>query len=349
MSRIAASDVYADLQGLNRLKYQAGQDAKAALPEVAKQFESLFVQMAMKSMRQAGAPQESGLIDNEQSRFYRDMYDQQMALHLAKSGGLGLAKPLEKQLGGAAANSKAGEVVEGKTLDEYRQGREAPAAKEASGSESGGAVGGSGPTARPESGPAAKNHDASSHRFANRKEFINRLMPHAEAAAAELGIDPRVLLAQAALETGWGRSVIKNADGSSSFNLFGIKAGGHWDGKRAGVRTLEYEQGVPVRKAASFRAYDNYAESFADYVSFLKENPRYATALTKSDNSAAYVRELQKAGYATDPQYANKILSIARRAESLYDAPEPAVADVDHGRSVVLQTGSEETGLSADT
>lgn len=322
MSRAAASDVYTDLQGLNRLKYQAGQNAKAALPEVAKQFESLFVQMAMKSMRQAGAPQESGLLDNEQSRFYRDMYDQQMALHLANNGGLGLAKTLERQLGGAAANTKPSEAVEGKTLDAYRQ---ASAPAPAVGGETAG--GGSKGAAVPETAPAAKKDDTSNPRFANRKEFINQLMPHAEAAAAELGLDPNVLLAQAALETGWGRSVIKNADGSSSFNLFGIKAGGHWDGKRVGVRTLEYEQGVPMRKAASFRAYDNYAESFADYVSFLKENPRYATALAKSDDSAAYVRELQKAGYATDPQYANKILSIARRAESLYDAPEPVVAE----------------------
>jgi flagellar protein FlgJ len=314
MTRVAASDVYTDFNGLNRLKHQAGQDAKAALPEVAKQFEALFVQMAMKNMRQAGAPLESELTNSDQTRFYRDMYDQQMALHLSRSGGLGLAKTLESQLGGALQGAKASKEVAGKTLNEYRQ---APM-------RSVGGEGGMAQRSAVEAGDAAGG--AAPRGFANRKEFINRLMPHAEAAAAELGIDPSVLLAQAALETGWGRSIIKRADGTPSFNLFGIKAGSRWDGKRAGVKTLEYVQGVPVRKAASFRAYDSYAESFADYVRFLKENPRYAQALANADDSAAYVRELQKAGYATDPRYANKILAIARRTESLYDAP--VVADV---------------------
>lgn len=317
MSRVAASELYADLHALNRLKYQAGQDAKAALPEVAKQFESLYVQMAMKSMRQAGAPQESGLFDSEQSRFYRDMYDQQMALHLAKQGGFGLAKTLERQLGGGSG-APVGEAAAGKGLDAYRR------------TPVGGANGAKGDGAdapAPASARASQKHGRPAPLFASRKEFINRLMPLAETAAAELGVSPSVLLAQAALETGWGRSVIRNGDGSSSFNLFGIKAGSQWDGKRAGVVSLEFDQGVAVRRAASFRAYESYEESFRDYVRFLRENPRYATALAKADDPAAYARELQKAGYATDPHYANKILSIARRADSLYDASGPLVAE----------------------
>jgi flagellar protein FlgJ len=248
------------------------------------------------------------------------MYDQQMALHLSRSGGLGLAKTLESQLGGAVESPKAGETLEGKSLSDYRR----VSVRAVGGEKAAGGIPVKAPVSEAER--PARSGANSGARFASRKDFIAKLMPHAEAAAAELGIDPNVLLAQAALETGWGRSVIKNADGSSSFNLFGIKAGGHWEGRRAGVKTLEYEGGVPVRRAASFRAYDSYTESFADYVRFLKVNPRYAQALAKADDATAYVRELQKAGYATDPHYANKILSIARRAESLYDAPMVAEA-----------------------
>jgi flagellar protein FlgJ len=317
MSRVAASELYADLHALNRLKYRAGQDARAALPEVAKQFESLYVQMAMKSMRQAGAPQESGLFDSEQSRFYRDMHDQQMALHLARQGGFGLAKTLERQLGGGSG-VPAGEAAAGKDLDAYRRTSPRGAA---------GAKGSEEKASTPDAVRASRRPGRPEPLFASRKEFIHRLMPLAESAAAELGVSPSVLLAQAALETGWGRSVIRKGDGSSSFNLFCIKAGSQWEGKRAGVVSLEYDQGVAVRRAASFRAYDSYEESFGDYVRFLRENPRYAAALARADDPAAYARELQKAGYATDPHYANKILAIARRADSLYDASAPLVAE----------------------
>jgi flagellar protein FlgJ len=144
----------------------------------------------------------------------------------------------------------------------------------------------------------------------NKQMFMNQLLPHAQQAADKLGVDANILLAQAALETGWGQSVIKNDQGKSSFNLFNIKADKSWTGQQARVSTLEYADGMARKEMAGFRSYDSYKASFDDYVDFIKSNPRYNEALKKADNAAQYVRELQKAGYATDPRYAEKIMNI---------------------------------------
>ncbi|MDT4794101.1 flagellar rod assembly protein/muramidase FlgJ [compost metagenome] len=148
--------------------------------------------------------------------------------------------------------------------------------------------------------------------FASRNEFIETLLPMAEKAAERIGVDPRYLVAQAALETGWGKSIIREGDGSSSHNLFGIKAHKSWDGDSARVLTTEYKGGKAVKEAASFRSYNSFEQSFHDYVSFLQNNDRYQEALDSADQPEQFVRELQKAGYATDPQYARKITQIAR-------------------------------------
>ncbi|PAU63503.1 flagellar rod assembly protein/muramidase FlgJ [Pseudomonas sp. PIC25] len=152
--------------------------------------------------------------------------------------------------------------------------------------------------------------------FASPEEFVATMLPMAEKAAAKIGVDPRYLVAQAALETGWGKSIIRQQDGSSSHNLFGIKAHGSWDGESARVVTREYYNGKPVKEVAAFRAYDSFEHSFNDYVSFLQSNGRYEKALSAADNSDQYVRELQRAGYATDPQYARKISQIARQMQT---------------------------------
>ena len=141
-------------------------------------------------------------------------------------------------------------------------------------------------------------------------EFVRTLLPHAERAAQQLGVAPEVLLAQAANETGWGRAVPRHADGSSGYNLFGIKADAHWQGARISTPTVEFENGIAVRKPQAFRAYDSYAASFADYVNFLRSNPRYQDVLSKAGDAQAYAQGLQQAGYATDPEYANKLQSI---------------------------------------
>ena len=152
--------------------------------------------------------------------------------------------------------------------------------------------------------------------FGSAKEFIETMLPMAEEAAQKIGIDARYLVAQAALETGWGKSIIRQQDGSSSHNLFGIKAHGGWQGESARVLTTEYNNGKPVKEAASFRAYGSYQQSFNDYVDFLQGNGRYQDALDVADKPEKFVRELQAAGYATDPQYARKIAQIARQMQT---------------------------------
>jgi peptidoglycan hydrolase FlgJ len=152
--------------------------------------------------------------------------------------------------------------------------------------------------------------------FGSKDEFIAAMLPMAEKAADKIGVDPRYLVAQAALETGWGKSIILHSDGSSSHNLFGIKTHNSWDGESAKVLTTEYKGGKAVKEAASFRQYDSFAQSFEDYVSFLQSNGRYETALKSTDNPERFVRELQQAGYATDPNYARKINQIARQMQT---------------------------------
>lgn len=152
--------------------------------------------------------------------------------------------------------------------------------------------------------------------FSSPQEFVATMLPMAEAAAEKIGVDPRYLVAQAALETGWGKSIIRTGDGQSSHNLFGIKTHNSWDGESARVLTTEYQGGKAVRETANFRAYDSYAQSFDDYVSFLQNNGRYEKALSSTDNPERFVKELQQAGYATDPQYARKISQIARKMQT---------------------------------
>lgn len=152
--------------------------------------------------------------------------------------------------------------------------------------------------------------------FASKDEFIAAMLPMAEKAAEKIGVDPRYLVAQAALETGWGKSIIRQQDGSSSHNLFGIKTHNTWEGDSARVLTTEFKGGKAVKEASSFRAYDSFAHSFEDYVSFLQGNDRYEKALASTDKPEQFARELQKAGYATDPQYARKIAQIARQMQT---------------------------------
>jgi flagellar protein FlgJ len=146
-----------------------------------------------------------------------------------------------------------------------------------------------------------------------RQEFIAAVRPHAERAAAELGVDPDLLIAQAALESGWGRSAMRRADGGSANNLFGIKAGSRWGGERVEASTREFQDGQPRAERAAFRAYASVADSFADYVDLLRSSPRYRDALAQAHDPEAFMQGLQSAGYATDPAYAQKVLRIWRR------------------------------------
>jgi len=282
---------YTDIQGLGGLRREARSDPNASLERVAREFESIFVQMMLKSMRDASLGE--GIFDSDQSRLYQDLYDKQIAMDLSRTQGLGLADLMVEQL---RRGQGTGEGEEAATSLTFPERTSMPAI--------------SGTARRTEALSGAGESPA---RFDSPEQFINTLWPQAERAAAELGVEPRVLLAQAALETGWGGAVIQRPDGTSSHNLFNIKADSRWDGAQVGTRTLEYRDGVAVREHASFRAYDSYEESFSDYVSFLKENPRYREALESSADPHAYVEALQRAGYATDPEYAQKIGDIMER------------------------------------
>ncbi|HEN8712275.1 TPA: flagellar assembly peptidoglycan hydrolase FlgJ [Pseudomonas putida] len=152
--------------------------------------------------------------------------------------------------------------------------------------------------------------------FADSDAFVATMLPMAEQAAKRIGVDPRYLVAQAALETGWGKSVMRNSDGSSSHNLFGIKATGNWEGDSARAITSEFRDGQFVKETAAFRSYDSYQDSFHDLVSLLQNNSRYQEAVKAADKPEQFVQELQKAGYATDPNYASKISQIARQMKS---------------------------------
>lgn len=309
----SSASVYTDFQGLSELKARAGKDADASLNEVARQFESLLISQMLKGMRQTSMGE--GLMESDQSLFYRDMYDQQLAIHMAESGGMGLAEVITRQMGGETDKSPS-TVSTVKDIADYRQQAVAMAEMRA---ERRMAEKQHTPASTPVSGSNAASDvaDVAEKDPASwtAEEFIETLWPWAREAAGMLGLKPQALLAQAALETGWGKHQMRLADGSPANNLFGIKADHRWSGERATVETLEYEQGVAVRKKANFRAYDSYQESFKDYVNFLTSNPRYQETLEKTGDSSAYFTSLQKAGYATDPNYAEKI-------NRLLDGPE---------------------------
>lgn len=290
------ADVYTDFQGLSQLRAEAGagNNDQATLRKVAGQFEALFIQMMLKSMRDANLGE--GLMDSEHVKTYQSMFDKQIALDLSKGGSLGLADMMVRQL------SRGGEVPDKNAPVAAPSSPSAPEATpmpvEAQSTEN--AAGGNGGNMRP----------ANDWRPATPTGFVKELWPHAQRAADELGTTPEVLLAQAALETGWGQHIIRGQDGRNSFNLFGIKADAQWQGDRAVTETVEFRDGLMRRERAPFRAYDSLADSFSDYVGFLKANPRYQEALNRAADAPAFARALSQAGYATDPDYHGKIERI---------------------------------------
>ena len=316
----SGASVYTDFQGLAELRVAAGQQTPEAMRETARQFEALFVQTMLKAMRDASPG--DGLLDSDQTDFYRDLYDRQLALEMVKGRGLGIADMLMKDMGGAQAAVGRPVQAEAQPRPVVPEASPVPAnlarpIVDLNGNPSpvialaerdAGALIEKPPAA--EHPPAVVRKELADWRPADPEEFIRDVMPVARKGAAMLGVQPAVLVAQAALETGWGQKMIRRADGSNSFNLFGIKADGHWQGDRATVTTLEYEQGIARRQRAVFRAYGSLAESVADYVDFLRSNPRYQQAIESAGNNMAFLRGLKEAGYATDPDYVEKIRSI---------------------------------------
>jgi flagellar protein FlgJ len=267
-------NTWTDLSGFSALRQQAQADSKAALPVVAKQFESIFTQMVLKSMRDAspGDP----LFQSQAGDAWQGMFDQQLSVSLSGKGhGLGIADMLIRQLGGATPPAPAqidGTASAPATTDDWKQ--RLGAAVEATRS----------------AGKAVANWAPKSA-----AEFVKEVAPYAMKAAEKLGVSLRAVLAQAALETQWGKHMPVHADGSRSNNLFGIKAGSNWNGEKVSVPTLEYKDGVAVRQHARL----------------IGDNPRYAEALGKGDDVLGFARGLVSGSYATDPSYASKIAAIA--------------------------------------
>jgi flagellar protein FlgJ len=270
----------------------------------------MFVNMMLKSMRDA-TPQE-GLLDNSQTKMFTTMLDQQTSQNIAKKG-VGLADVLVRQLSKTAGLSgmeaETGVPEGGFTksmLDAAKLQRSIDAA--------GGSVAQGGKAASTAVSTVAPGTVApSTSRHAHVRAFADKLSGHAEEASRATGIPAKFMLGQAALESGWGKREIKGADGTSSHNLFGIKAGRDWKGKTVDVATTEYVNGQPQRKIERFRAYDSYADSFKDYARLITDNPRYEKVLASAGDAAAFARNLQKAGYATDPNYATKLAAVINK------------------------------------
>ncbi len=266
----AALDALRDPAG-NALKARAASDPKAAIKMAAKQFEALFMQQLMKSMREA--TMSSGMLDNAGTQMGTEMLDTQFANQMTGlKGGLSdvIMRQLERQMNGSAPPALAVPV----------------AAAAAASSE-----------------PAARLSSTQS-------DFVRVHTQAAKAAEADTGIPATFMVAQAAHESGWGKQQIRNADGSSAFNLFGIKAGASWKGATTSITTTEVIDGQARKVIAKFRAYPSYEASFKDYAQLMKDNPRYASVLAAGNNADGFAQGLQRAGYATDPAYADKLTRL---------------------------------------
>lgn len=316
-----SSKLAIDARSIDELQVLAKRNPDNALQKVAQQFEGLFMHMLLKSMREA-TPKD-GLFDSQQTQFFTQMYDQQLAQHISKRG-IGIADMMVKQLSRSHslgisipnnADPVPSTIYSDKRLpvipgmhpnDESPQLWSTPknslnispinTANVAN--------------TRMESIPFLRQPELTNNKLSNQvSNFIDKLLPHARIATQSTGIPSQFILAQAALESGWGKHEIRRMDNKPSYNLFGIKAGGNWKGEVIETVTTEYINGTPQRVVERFRAYNSYAEGFSDYAKLLSENPRYAKVVRNTD-AIAFANGLQQAGYATDPLYADKLIKI---------------------------------------
>jgi flagellar protein FlgJ len=341
------SQAYTDIQALGDLKRQARANDPAAMRETARQFETLFAKMMLKSMREASAGDE--LFDSQESQMYRGMFDDQMAFEVTKGRGLGVADLMVQQLMRTQVAQQAAAAGEaGRTSLNQELKREAagipladpttvfvPLRSQAVAAPvplparlAAPAVQSSAPAAQPTAPaaqPAASTVPAEAPTAAvsrpsapgSRVAFLESILPAATKAAQALGVSPRSILAQAALETGWGRSMPLDAQGRPSLNLFGIKATPSWRGATAASETTEFFGGQATRQVERFRAYDSFEASFADHARLLSSSARYAGALNSGDDTHTYAKALQTGGYATDPHYARKLVAVAESVDQL--------------------------------
>lgn len=276
----ATAATAADARALAALRNGAIRDPKAAIKETARQFETLFMQQLLKGMRDAQAAMSTDMLTNQGTQMGNEMLDAEYAKKMSGApGGLAdvIARQLERQLGGATA----------------------PVATAA-----GSAPGNAAPAVGPPPSKATQRQ----------LDFVERHTDAARAAEAQTGIPASFMVAQAAHESGWGRREINNADGSTSFNVFGIKAGPGWSGRVAEVTTTEVIDGTARKVTAKFRAYGSYEDSFNDYAKLMKGSPRYSRVVADASagalGAAGFAQGLQRAGYATDPAYADKLTRV---------------------------------------
>lgn len=325
-TRIADAQNFLDINGLNSIRQGAKSDDKAskeeALQQAAKQFEAIFMQMLMKSMRQAQEVLESDSpFNSESTKFYRNMHDQQMSLELSKNGSLGLSELIVRQLGGDSENFTPHTILRNDgNLDSRGSTRAATMLtdkelnlvnistlqadrlkdRQTNGSDM--------------AKMAVKMQQPT---FTEPKDFVSALTQEAKRVQEKINVPFEVVIAQAALETGWGQKIIKTDEGKSSNNLFNIKADSRWHGDKTHKETLEFENGAMVKKREPFRVYDSIADSVNDYLNLLTKSERYQGALEKSADVEQFLHSLQSAGYATDPHYAKKIMGTLRTVTGL--------------------------------
>lgn len=285
VTRLDSASLALDPQSLGQLRLQAKQSPDQALKAAAQQFEAVFLNMMLKSMREA-SPQD-GMFDNEQTKMFTGMLDQQLSQSMANRG-VGLAdvmvKQLSRNMGNPAGNAQPVPLAQSAIPRASVLAPQSPV------------------SALPSTYSATAQQD-----------FVNRMLPHARQASQATGVPPHLMLGQAALESGWGKREIRMADGSTSYNLFGIKANPGWNGKVAEVMTTEYKNGVAYKQVEKFRAYSSYAEAFQDHANMIGKNPRYAEVLQQGGDVAGMAQAIQKAGYATDPNYADKLANVMGR------------------------------------
>ncbi|HXI79126.1 MAG TPA: glucosaminidase domain-containing protein [Steroidobacteraceae bacterium] len=282
---MSSAGTYTDINGLAALKKDP--NSPQAIIAVAQQVEALFLQMMLKSMRDAGS---SNNPDSNEMNMYQDMFDKQVALTISQHQDLGIGAMLKRQLSAkpaAPAGAAALKSAQASTSP-------SPAAAQASAAQSPG-------------------------------EFVDQVMPTIRRAASALGLNPLGLLAQAALETGWGQRMPRTADGRPSFNMFGIKAGDSWTGARATADTMEFSNGVATPRRTAFRAYGSIEDSVNDFANLLRNSPRYRDAVAAGNDTQAYVDGIGKSGYATDPEYASKLSQILN-SDTLRAALNPRIA-----------------------
>lgn len=337
-----SAHIYTDLNAIQDIRTLGKDDKNAALMEVAKQFESMFLNMMMSSMRDANKVfEEDSMFNSPETDFYRKMYDDQMALSLSGQQGMGLSQVIYRQLMSNYGDNKndAQQLDQGKLFDRRARSPLSMASPsrvvalnatmDAVDAElhqlrpqAQSAVTGSSDSAA----AAASGSGNKGQQFATPAEFVAALYPLAEKVGAELGVEPKAIVAQAALETGWGKYMISDDQGRNSFNFFGIKADSRWQGERVDVITHEYRDGLAVKERASFRSYSSMEEGVRDYANFLQGAERYQQAIGQNLGAGHYGYALQQAGYATDPQYGAKIQRISQ-SSTLNSALEQLRAD----------------------